>query len=117
MHELGIAENVLRAALREARSSNAAQVLRVVVRVGSLSGVDPESLHFAFAAIRGGTPAANATLEFDRVPAVGECRQCTATFPAEDEVYLGGCPRCGATAVSLRRGRELELVRVELAIS
>ncbi len=113
MHELGIAEAALRAALREARSANARQVLRVVVRVGALSGVNAEALQFAFAAIRAGTPAAEATLDVDPVAAVGECPACASTFTANDG-FFGICPRCGAMGATLQQGRELDLVQIEI---
>ena len=114
MHELGIAESALRAALTEARKADAVQVHRVVVRVGELSGVDPEAFRFAFETIRAGTLAADAALDIEPVPAVARCATCQLEFAAEDGFY-GICPECGNPGAMLVRGRELDLIRLEMS--
>lgn len=113
MHEFGLAEAALQAALAEARKAGAAQVLRVVIRIGELSGVDPESLRFAFESLRAGTPAHDAALEIESVPAVATCKVCGCEF-SPDDAPIALCPHCGSPHMSFTRGRELDLVQVEL---
>lgn len=116
MHELGIAESILRATLDQARSANAARVLRVGIRVGALAGVDPDALRFAFTVVRAGTAADEADLEIEPVAASGQCAACGTVFPAEDDVFFGVCPTCGSSGAVLRSGRELQLVRLEFSL-
>jgi hydrogenase nickel incorporation protein HypA/HybF len=113
MHELGIAESALRLALAKARSERAAHVTRIVIRVGALSGVDQEALRFAFTAILPGTPAEGAILQIDPVPAVAYCPECRQDFTVEEDFSLE-CPKCGQLNATIKQGRELDLVRLEL---
>lgn len=111
MHEAGIAEELLVLAERAAREAKCRRILRVVVRVGALSSVVPEALAFAFAALKEGTWAAEAVLDVERVPATAWCAACEREFVAEDVLVV--CPDCGAPSGEVRRGRELDLVRIE----
>jgi len=114
MHELGIAESALQLALERARQEGASRVLRMVIRVGALSGVDPEALRFAFTAILPGTAAEGAALQIDPVPAVAHCPDCGSDFvPDTDHVFE--CPTCGRLSGTVKQGRELDLVRLEMS--
>ncbi len=113
MHELGVAESALELALAQARKAGATRVLRIVIRVGALSGVDPEALQFAFSAILPGTPAEGAALEIDPVAAVAYCPACQKDF-SPDTAHFFECPTCGQLCATIRQGRELDLVRLEL---
>lgn len=113
MHELGIAQSALQLALDKACRERAARVTRIVLRVGALSGVDQEALRFAFTAILPGTPAAGAILQIDPVPAVAYCSDCRQDFTLEENFFLE-CPKCGGSNATIKQGRELDLVRLEL---
>ena len=113
MHELGIAESALEVALARATAAGATRVLRMVIRVGSLSGVDPEALRFAFTAILPGTPADGATLQIDSVAAVAYCPDCQRDF-VPDTSHFFECPGCGRLSSTVKQGRELDLVRIEI---
>lgn len=114
MHEVGIMESALDAVLRQVRSSGAHRVHRIVIRVGALSGVEPEALRFAFEAIAPQTPAAEAVLEINAVPGRAHCVTCAADFET-DTGFIYACPRCGQLSGDLRQGRELELSRIEMS--
>ncbi len=112
MHEVGIIESTLDVVRREAARHGAAAVTRVVLRIGALSGAEPDALRFAFEAVRPGTVAADAELEIELVPARAHCAACAADFTVEHG-FLCACPRCDALSGDLRAGRELELARLE----
>jgi hydrogenase nickel incorporation protein HypA/HybF len=65
MHEAGLMQSALELAGGHARRAGAVAIRRVVLRVGALSGVEPDALRFAFEALAPGTPAAGATLELE----------------------------------------------------
>ncbi len=113
MHELGIAESALAMVLTQARKAGASRVEQIVIRVGALSGVDPEALRFAFTAILPGTAAADAILQIDPVPAVAYCPDCQHDFALEDNFFME-CPTCGRPNAVLKTGRELDLMRIEV---
>ncbi len=84
----------------------------VSVRVGAMSGVIPEALTFAWGAASGGTALAAARLDIEWVPAVVWCETCG------DERELPGqrmvCPTCQTRCPRLVRGRELDILSVEM---
>ena len=112
MHEVGIMESTLAAVRREALARNAAHVDRIVVRIGVLSGVEPDALRFAFEACAPGTLAEGAELDIESVPALAHCATCDRDFAA-GRGFICCCPGCGNFSGDLRSGRELELRRIE----
>ena len=113
MHEVGIMESAIDAVLRQARTHEARQVHRIVLRIGALAGVEPDSLRFAFDVVTNGTLAAGAELEIVSVPARAHCAACAEDF-AVDSGFIYSCPRCSRLSGDIRQGRELELSRIEM---
>jgi len=105
-------ESTLAAVRREAVARNAAHVDRIVLRIGVLSGVEPEALRFAFEACAPGTIAAGAELAIESVPALAFCTTCGCEFAAGPG-FICCCPGCGNLSGDLRSGRELELRCIE----
>jgi hydrogenase nickel incorporation protein HypA/HybF len=113
MHEFSIMQSTLDMALRQAITAGASEIHELRLRVGRLSGVVPEALAFAFEALRPGTLAATARLEIESVPAVMWCEPCRQEFECPD--FLCECPACGTISRELRRGREMELMSLEIS--
>ncbi|MBI3822290.1 MAG: hydrogenase maturation nickel metallochaperone HypA [Planctomycetes bacterium] len=113
MHEASIMQNVFDLAFARLPSGSATRVVRLRLRVGVLAGVVPEALTFAFEAMKPNTPAADAELEVERVPALLHCRDCPCDFAPES--YPAPCPKCGSWASDVRQGHELDLMLVEFA--
>jgi hydrogenase nickel incorporation protein HypA/HybF len=112
MHELGLMENALAAALDHARRHGAERIVALRFRVGQMSGVVPDALAFAFKALAAGTVAEGARLDLDTVPVVCRCLDCGGEFRPEDVIYL--CPHCGSLHADVRKGTELELASLEV---
>lgn len=102
------------AVLDQARIHGAKRVHRIVLRIGALAGVEPESLRFAFEVVTRDTLAADAELQVDGVPARAYCAACAEEFGVDGGAIMA-CPRCGQFSGDLRQGRELELFRIELS--
>ena len=111
MHELSIMTEALRMATDTAQSAGASRVRKLRLRIGSLSGVVPDALRFAFDVVCHGTMAEGATLEIEAVPAACWCATCQAEFECVD--FFNECPRCHDVSGELRRGRELDIAAVE----
>lgn len=111
MHEASIMQTALEDAERHARAGGCSVIHVLELRLGALSGVVPEALEFAFAALKPGTMAAEGRLEIVRVPARTRCRQCGHEFTLEELVFA--CPQCDGWESDLLQGRELELARIE----
>jgi hydrogenase nickel incorporation protein HypA/HybF len=113
MHELGIIQSAVGMALETARAQDAHRIHVLRMRVGALSGVVPDALQFAFDLACQGTIAEGAVLEIETVAAACWCAACQREFTCQD--FLAECPQCHAVSDQLRRGRELELVSVEVS--
>ena len=112
MHEVSVMAEAVRLAVDAAKSSGASRVLALRLRVGTLSGVVPDAMRFAFDVVCRDTMAAGASLEIESVPAACWCATCRAEFECAD--FFNECPRCHNVSGELRRGRELEIASVEM---
>jgi len=110
MHELSIAQGVLEIVRQYVPENQAGSIHSVRVRVGSLSGVVPESLDFSFEAIVAGTPWESAKLQIERVPAVSLCNACNARAEIDDLAFV--CAECGGRDLQLISGRDLQVVEI-----
>ena len=113
MHELSIALSLLDLAEEEAERQGGARVIAVHLKLGSLCGVVPAALRSAYDLAREGHPLAEAELVIEEVPVAVYCPACAAeraiaTFP---ELR---CPVCGTATPQVVRGRELEVVALEI---
>ena len=111
MHELGIAQGIIERMEKTAREQNAA-VIRVGVRIGELSAVDPDALSFGFEVLTKDTPFQDVKLEIEFCRRVQRCRDCAHQF--ETEAMFTECPKCGSPNTVLIGGDELDIVYMEV---
>ncbi len=111
MHELSIAGAVLGCVKREARKHGARAVTAVRLRVGTLSGVDRQSLDFCLQAISAGTVMEGARIEMVGAGPELVCEKC-GRFPIERPTRPL-CPSCGAPA-KLSPGTDTYIEEMEL---
>jgi hydrogenase nickel incorporation protein HypA/HybF len=109
VHELSIAESVVRIASDHAAGR---RVSRVDVKVGHLRQVVPSALEFAFELVAPGTPVEGARLAIEQVPAEGICRSCGARSVMSE--FPLRCSRCGDLDLDVIRGEELFVDSLEL---
>src|SRR3979411_2660322 len=100
MHELGITQQIVSIACERA---GAARIKRLVVEIGKLSAVLPDSVRFCFDLCSQDTTADGATLEIIETPGLGRCRKCEAEVVMEDPFSRRGC---GSTAAEVVPGWE-----------
>ena len=109
MHELSIAESIVRIADEHAAGR---AVCRVDVKIGHLRQVVPSSLTFAFELVAHGTALDGAELVIDAVPAVGRCRACGED--TDQDGFPLRCDACGGLDLEVVRGEELLVDALEL---
>ena len=112
MHEFSIATSLLSIITEEAVQFQGAKVKTVTLKIGTLSGVVPEALEFAFQVLGEGTVAEGARLVIERVELRIECNACGAASMPTDPFIV--CPHCGSGDVEIRSGRELDIVSMEI---
>jgi len=114
MHELSIAEGIVRQIEELALKRNASRVASVRVEVGSLSGVDPEALRLAFPIAASGTLADGARLRLKKAPAVLRCRNCGKRSSCRGLGFAALCGYCRSPDVETVSGRSIIILDAEI---
>jgi hydrogenase nickel incorporation protein HypA/HybF len=112
VHELSVISSMLDEVEACARLENARYVTRVYLRVGSMSGIAPDALQFAWSTARDNTMAATAELVIDEIAATLDCPTCSSEQLATNGT-LPLCAICG-TVATVRRGRELHVYALDV---
>lgn len=113
MHELSIAMSIVEIAAAELRQQGGTGVVGVHLRVGAWSGVAREALQSAFELARVDTALDCCRLQIEEVAVAMHCPacQCERVVVSPDDPR---CGVCGSTASEFVRGRELEIVALEI---
>jgi hydrogenase nickel incorporation protein HypA/HybF len=109
MHEMSITQSVVEICQGHAGGR---RVTDVVLEIGELSGVVPESIEFCFEACSKGTLLEGARLRVETVPGVGLCPSCGVRSPLTS--LYDPCPDCGAFGLTIVSGEELRVKELEL---
>ncbi len=96
MHELSLMEGVFDIAEREMAEHGAVKLRALHVRCGALANVVPESMRFAFEAMKADRGFPDAELFLETEPLRVRCPECGLEFePVDrDAIYLP-CEKCG----------------------
>lgn len=112
MHEYAIVDALIERVRAESAARGSSRVVRLWVRIGDVSGVDPGLLATAYETFRERSICAGAPLEIRRVPARWSCPRCDARI--EPGAVLR-CKACGEPA-RLAEGDEIVLDRIEMEV-
>ena len=108
MHELGITQNIIAIVTENAKGK---KVQRVLLEIGKLSAIMPESIKFCFDICAQDTILEGAILEILEIPGMAKCRQCGTTFGIDKP--FGIC-ECGSIKLDIITGEELKIKEIEV---
>lgn len=112
MHEMALAESVLRIVEEQAQTHNYSRVRTVWLEIGRLSHAEPDAIRFCFDAVAKGTMIEGAALEIDRAPGEAWCQVCAKAVPVSS--LADACPECGGFGMKVTGGDELKVCRLEV---
>ena len=113
MHEVSIVEALIDQVEGEvARAGASGKVTRLALSIGRLSGVQPDSIRFAFQLLSPGTITEGADLEIEEPGAICVCAACGARTPISE--LCAACPACDSPSVSLEGGQEMLLQTIDI---
>ena len=112
MHELSLAQGILKIIEDHVPPQRLAAVESVRVDVGRLSGVVADSLEFCFEALVAETKLQSARLCLNSIPLRLACAECRQTFQSDWDIFL--CPVCKGSRTTVVSGMELQVVEIEL---
>jgi hydrogenase nickel incorporation protein HypA/HybF len=112
MHEYSIVQSLLDQCEENARANNATKVTRVVVKIGVMSGVEPDLLQTAFDTFKEGTMCEDCEYIQNIQPVTIKCHKCETISTLEKTEYC--CPKCESIELDVIDGEDLLLMQLEL---
>lgn len=108
MHEMGI---MLQVTELVSEKTQGQAVRRLVLEIGKLTAVLPDSLQFCFEICARGTVLEGATLEILEIPGLARCQECGSELELNQPF---GCCECGCSRLDWLSGEELKIRELEL---
>ena len=112
MHEYSIVQALLEQCESYAKANNARKVVKVVTKIGKLSGVEPHLLETAFETFKEKTVCDGAEFVMNLQNLVLYCNECKKESEQSEVRYL--CMHCQSTNVSVVDGEEMYLMTLEM---
>jgi len=110
MHELSLAQCICETVSPLIGGDQ--RVVSIVVEVGPLAGVQPESLEYCFGIVAAENGLGGATLDLRELEAAATCPACGREFALR--FMWDACPDCGHVPVTVEGGREFRIVECEV---
>ena len=112
MHELGIAQEMLRVALDYAAKNHAQKITQFNIEMSAAADESEDSLRFHFENLTRGTPADGARVEIARIPIAAKCLDCGNEFALTDGA--AACPQCASPRVRPLLHDEFRLASIDI---
>lgn len=112
MHEYSIVQSLLESCEEHARQNDAKKVTKVVVKIGVLSGVEPDLLQTAFDTFKEQTVCHDAEFLINHQKIVIECFDCGTKSTLEKHEF--SCPSCQSVDVKVVDGEDMFLMSLEM---
>jgi hydrogenase nickel incorporation protein HypA/HybF len=113
MHELSIAISIVELAEEESERRGGLHITAVHLRLGALAGVVKDALLFSYEIACQDTVLAGSQLVVEEIPGAVYCAACDAQRDVRASDWFC-CSGCGAPASQIVRGKELEVVSLEV---
>lgn len=112
MHEYSIVQSLLDSCEEHARANDAQKVVKVIVKIGVLSGVEPDLLQTAFDTFKEKTACDGAEFVINHQKVVINCFDCNTESILEKNEFK--CPSCESTSVKVIDGEDMYLMSLEM---
>ena len=112
MHELSIALGIVKIAEEESRKAEATRVTAIELEIGTMAGIELDSLDFAWPVAVKDTVLEHASREIDLIKAKARCVDCGCEFDVENS--FDTCPECNSYFKDVYIGKELRVKALEV---
>ncbi|MDR1701420.1 MAG: hydrogenase maturation nickel metallochaperone HypA [Sporomusaceae bacterium] len=117
MHEMAIAQGIMKIAVKTALENEARKILSVKVLIGQMTGIDSDSLIFCFKSLAKAETqieAANAVLTVETLPLRAKCQECFREIEFKEKVYRFFCPQCDSPHLNIISGQDLNVAHLDV---
>jgi len=111
MHELSMADGILKAVIANAEENNATEVIEVTIEIGKLALLNPEQVKFMLDVLSENTIANGAKFIMEEIPIEIECKECNYVGIAYGDdldhyTPIVECPNCESKLVEVTNGKD-----------
>lgn len=111
MHELSMADGILKAVITNAEENGATEVIEVIVEIGKLALLNPEQVKFMLDVLSEDTIANGAKFIMEEIPIEIECKDCNYIGIAHGDdldhyAPMVECPKCESKLVNVTNGKD-----------
>jgi hydrogenase nickel incorporation protein HypA/HybF len=107
MHEMSIALGIVDIARKALAEAEADRIESITLEIGTLAGVQLDSLHFVWPAAVADTPLEGAERIIEQPQGMALCLECHTTFPVSK--HYDACTNCGGYFKEILSGKELNV--------
>jgi len=119
MHELSMADAIVKTAVDVAEKNNAQEIREVTIEIGKLTLLNPEQLKFMIGVLSENTLLEGAEIIIEEVPIEIKCKSCDFVgHPPSDNpdhfVPIVKCPECEEQDLKITKGRECNVKSIKI---
>lgn len=119
MHELSMADAIVKTVIDVAEKNNAQEITEVTIEIGKLTLLNPEQLKFMIDVLSENTLLEGAEIIIEEIPIEIKCNSCdfVGPFPSDDLDHLVpivNCPECEGRDLKITRGRECNVKTIKI---
>ena len=113
MHELSIALGIVKIAEDETKKANAKKVDLIELEIGTLAGIEFDSLDFVWPSAVKDTVLGKCKKSTIIIEAKGKCLDCDTIFDLKN--VFDPCPKCNSFLKGIIQGKELRVKSIEVS--
>lgn len=112
MHELSVALGIVNIAEKETKKAHAKSVELIELEIGTLAGIEMESLDFVWETAVYNTVLEHAIKKVTVIEGKAKCMDCDTVFKIEH--LYDSCPKCQSYLKGIIQGKELKVKALEV---
>lgn len=110
MNESAVMKKIVQIAHNHAKKAGAKRVVKLVLEIGQLSEVIPDTAKKCYPFAISGTMLEQCKLAIEVVPALGVCKQCNNVYNVVEMEFK--CPQCENNQCEVLSGHELKIKEI-----
>ncbi|PID47885.1 MAG: hydrogenase maturation nickel metallochaperone HypA [Proteobacteria bacterium] len=112
MHEMSIVQALIEQCKKIAKKNKAKKILRVDVKIGVLSGIEPHFFQTTFDTFKEGTICDGAKLNMNIQKILITCNDCNTQNTLDQNHFI--CPKCNSENIRVIDGEDMMLMQLEM---
>ncbi|MDZ4171820.1 MAG: hydrogenase maturation nickel metallochaperone HypA [Methanobacteriaceae archaeon] len=119
MHELSMADAIVKTVIESAEKNDAIEVLEVTVELGQMTMLNPEQIKFMLDVLSEDTILEGAKFHMEEIPIEIKCESCEFEGKIEFEGIdyyspIVKCPKCEGREITITSGRECNVKNIKI---